>query len=215
MEALMSHDKDLADQDVEELAEELWTLAEQGRDQLEDLRGTSQVTCVDAALAQLVRRGLAFTHGARVSLTTAGGELAALLDRVTVVVVPRANPDGAAAFRRDTANGLDVNRDHLLQSTPEGRALGRVFVEYQPTPGSITMALIYPNIVPENNLRLPDALTIKHGPPRLLATFVLEGDKAARQLGIRLRLRNDFSELVYVNKDRTNRGGDGLCLYVR
>ena len=26
------------------------------------------------------------------------------------------------------------------------------------------MSLIYPNIVPDNNLRLPDALTIKHGP---------------------------------------------------
>ena len=30
------------------------------------------------------------------------------------------------------------------------------------------MTLIYPNIVPENNLRLPDALTVKHGPARLL-----------------------------------------------
>lgn len=77
MEVLVSHDKDLADQDVEELAEELWTLAEQGRDHLEDLRETSQVTGVDAALSQLVRRGLARTHGERVSLTTAGGELAA------------------------------------------------------------------------------------------------------------------------------------------
>lgn len=62
------------------------------------------------------------------------------------------------------------------------------------------MTLIYPNIVPENNLRLPDALTIKHGPARLLAKFVLEGDKAARQVGVRLRLRHDFGELVYVNK---------------
>jgi hypothetical protein len=68
------------------------------------------------------------------------------------------------------------------------------------------MTLIYPNIVPENNLRLPDALTIKHGPARLLATFVLEGDKAARQTGIRLRLRHDFQELVYVNKERTLHG---------
>src|SRR6266851_9201366 len=68
------------------------------------------------------------------------------------------------------------------------------------------MTLTYPNIVPENNLRLPDALTIKHGPASLLANFVLEGDKAARQVGIRLRLRYDFQELVYVNKERTSRG---------
>jgi GNAT superfamily N-acetyltransferase len=64
------------------------------------------------------------------------------------------------------------------------------------------MSLIYPNIVPENNLRLPDALTIKHGPARLLSTFVLEGDKAARRMGLRLRLRNDFGELLYLNKQR-------------
>src|SRR6516225_3574741 len=62
------------------------------------------------------------------------------------------------------------------------------------------MTLIYPNIVPENNLRLPEALTIKHGPARLLSRFVLEGDKAARGVGIRLRLRYDFSELLYFNK---------------
>src|ERR1700738_82550 len=76
----------------------------------------------------------------------------------------------------------------------------------EPHQGSIAMTLTYPNIVPENNLRLPDALTIKHGPARLLANFVLEGGKAARQLGIRLRLRYDFDELVYVNKERTSRG---------
>jgi hypothetical protein len=68
------------------------------------------------------------------------------------------------------------------------------------------MTLIYPNIVPENNLRLPDALTIKHGPARLLATFVLEGDIAARKKGIYLRLRHDFGELLYVNKQHTMSG---------
>ena len=46
----MSHDRDLADQDVEEVAEELWTLGEQGRDRLADLRATSQVAELDAAL---------------------------------------------------------------------------------------------------------------------------------------------------------------------
>jgi hypothetical protein len=68
------------------------------------------------------------------------------------------------------------------------------------------MSLIYPNIVPENNLRLPDALTIKHGPARLLSRFVLEGDKLARRMGIRLRLRYDFGELVYVNKKQSEIG---------
>lgn len=62
------------------------------------------------------------------------------------------------------------------------------------------MSRVYPNIVPENNLRLPDALTIKHGPTELLARFALEGDKAVRQRGLRLRLRQDFPELVYLNK---------------
>ena len=68
------------------------------------------------------------------------------------------------------------------------------------------MSLVYPNIVPENNLRLPDALTIKHGPARLLARFVLEGDKAARGLGVRLRLRHDFGELLYLNEREVAHG---------
>ena len=51
------------------------------------------------------------------------GELAALTDRISVVIVPRANPDGAAAFRRATANGADPNRDHLAMLLPETRAL--------------------------------------------------------------------------------------------
>lgn len=68
------------------------------------------------------------------------------------------------------------------------------------------MDRIYPNIVPENDLRLPDALTIKHGPARLLSSFVLEGDKAARAMGIRLRLRHDFEELLYINKQEVARG---------
>jgi hypothetical protein len=57
---------------------------------------------------------------------------AQILDRVNVLIVPRANPDGAYKFVRGLKNGADVNRDHLLEGTPEGRALGHVFVEYQP-----------------------------------------------------------------------------------
>jgi hypothetical protein len=68
------------------------------------------------------------------------------------------------------------------------------------------MPLDFPNIVPENNLRLPDALTIKHGPAPLLSRFVLEGDKAVRQMGIRLRLRHDFDDLAYVKRQLAEQG---------
>ena len=60
------------------------------------------------------------------------GEDATLLERVNVLIVPRANPDGAYHFVRGLANGGDVNRDHLLGDTPEGRALAGIFVDYQP-----------------------------------------------------------------------------------
>jgi len=68
------------------------------------------------------------------------------------------------------------------------------------------MPLDSPNIVPENNLRLPDAVTIKHGPARLLAPFLLESDKAARRIGVSLRIRYDFDELLSVNQQQAKSG---------
>ncbi|MGE8319514.1 MAG: M14 family metallopeptidase [Comamonas sp.] len=60
------------------------------------------------------------------------GNLRALLDQVNVLIVPRANPDGAAANRRTTANGIDMNRDHLLLKTPEAQALAELVRSYRP-----------------------------------------------------------------------------------
>lgn len=62
----------------------------------------------------------------------AGGRLAALLDRIDVVILPRANPDGAAADKRVTAGGIDVNRDHLLLRTPEAQAQAQLVREFNP-----------------------------------------------------------------------------------
>ena len=60
--------------------------------------------------------------------------------------------------------------------------------------------LDFPNTVPKNNLRLPDALHVRQGSGPLIGRFVLEGDRAARAAGIHLHLRHDFDELVYFSK---------------
>jgi DtxR family Mn-dependent transcriptional regulator len=72
----VSHDRDLADQDVEELAEELWTLGEQASDRLDDLRAHSQVVPIDAALDAMRSRGLASVHDGHVRLSATGQVLA-------------------------------------------------------------------------------------------------------------------------------------------
>lgn len=63
----------------------------------------------------------------------AQGLLQPALDRINVVIVPRANPDGAANEQRATTGGLDMNRDHMLLNTPEAQALARLARDYHPT----------------------------------------------------------------------------------
>jgi hypothetical protein len=46
-----------------------------------------------------------------------------LTSRLTIVMVPMLNPDGAEMFQRENAMGVDVNRDARRLSTPEARAL--------------------------------------------------------------------------------------------
>lgn len=46
-----------------------------------------------------------------------------LTQRLTIVMVPMLNPDGAELFQRENAMGIDVNRDARRLSTPEARSL--------------------------------------------------------------------------------------------
>lgn len=62
----------------------------------------------------------------------AQGLLAPLLERINVIVVPRANPDGAEVDARTTRDGTDMAHDHLLLQTPEARALARLVRDYRP-----------------------------------------------------------------------------------
>ena len=55
-----------------------------------------------------------------------------MLERVNVLIIPRANPDGAERVARTTANGIDLNRDHLLLRTPEARAIAAAIARFQP-----------------------------------------------------------------------------------
>ena len=61
------------------------------------------------------------------------GSLQSLLERINVIVVARANPDGSSTVSRATSGGLDMNRDHLLLNTPEAQALARLARDFQPT----------------------------------------------------------------------------------
>lgn len=74
--------------------------------------------------------------GGEAALALAGrlgdGDLAPLIDAIDVIIAPRANPDGAAAFNRALANGIDLNRDHTLQRTPEARVVGGLLAFFRP-----------------------------------------------------------------------------------
>jgi hypothetical protein len=61
-----------------------------------------------------------------------GAPLAAVLESIDVIVLPRANPDGAGWSRRVASNGFDINRDHLLLRTPESQALAKLVRDQRP-----------------------------------------------------------------------------------
>jgi hypothetical protein len=55
-----------------------------------------------------------------------------LLSEFTFCMLPMLNPDGAEAYTRENANGIDLNRDAQNQSQPESKALRQVFEDFQP-----------------------------------------------------------------------------------
>ncbi len=52
---------------------------------------------------------------------------------LTLHVIPMLNPDGAAEGTRETAQGIDMNRDALAQQTPEGRLLWQQVQSLKPS----------------------------------------------------------------------------------
>ena len=62
-------------------------------------------------------------------------ERRAILERSTLLIVPMLNPDGAERYARRNAQAIDINRDALHLSTPEGRLLKAVRDRFQPELG--------------------------------------------------------------------------------
>ncbi len=60
------------------------------------------------------------------------GDLARLLKRVNVLVMPQTNPYGNFFDERTNEQGLDLNRDHVKLESPETRAIHAVFTEWMP-----------------------------------------------------------------------------------
>ncbi|MDX2429096.1 MAG: M14 family zinc carboxypeptidase [Xanthomonadales bacterium] len=58
-----------------------------------------------------------------------------ILENYTLLIIPMLNPDGAEAWERRNAQGIDINRDALQLVTPEGRLLKRIRDEYEPMLG--------------------------------------------------------------------------------
>ena len=64
-----------------------------------------------------------------------GAEVQGLLSQLTLWVIPMLNPDGTERTQRWNAQGIDINRDALRLSTPEGRFLKAVRDRVKPALG--------------------------------------------------------------------------------
>jgi len=62
-------------------------------------------------------------------------EIARILNAFTLRVIPMLNPDGAALYERRNLQGIDINRDALMLTTPEGVLLKAIRDRFSPILG--------------------------------------------------------------------------------
>ena len=64
-----------------------------------------------------------------------GPDVARILNAFTLRMIPMLNLDGASAYERRNAQGIDINRDALMLATPEGRLLKSIRDRFSPILG--------------------------------------------------------------------------------
>lgn len=62
----------------------------------------------------------------------ANGNHLELLERMDLLIIPQANPDGGDANTRRNSKKIDMNRDHLVLESDENIAIHRIFDKYLP-----------------------------------------------------------------------------------
>ncbi|MBA3986596.1 MAG: DUF2817 domain-containing protein [Flavobacteriales bacterium] len=55
-----------------------------------------------------------------------------VLEKYTIIIIPILNPDGAALYTRENANGVDLNRDALELTQKESIILRNIFEDFKP-----------------------------------------------------------------------------------
>lgn len=61
-----------------------------------------------------------------------GNNFSAILNEITLYIIPMLNPDGAGKFIRENAAGIDLNRDALRLVSPESLFLNKMFEVIKP-----------------------------------------------------------------------------------
>ena len=100
------------------------------------------LTCGDALPARLKVVLVGSHHGGSepaggeallmIARSLLAGELAPLLERLQVIVLPNANPDGRDRDRSRNAAGVNLNRDYALLSQPETQAINAALARHRP-----------------------------------------------------------------------------------
>lgn len=55
-----------------------------------------------------------------------------ILKKITLLIIPMLNPDGAQRYTRFNANGVDLNRDAQALTQPESNILKKVYTDFKP-----------------------------------------------------------------------------------
>ena len=62
----------------------------------------------------------------------ASGAMREILSRIDLLVIPQMNPDGSELRQRRTSDSIDLNRNHLLLTSPETKGLHDLFGQWWP-----------------------------------------------------------------------------------